>query len=513
MAGEKQQLEKEGDDRRGSLSGKSKAGRGKIWLTIFAVLVISALAVLFLKVPETPLERAIRLIKTNKAAAALPVLEEMSQQQPDNHLYLPWLAQCYLSCDRLAEARGALDTALKLKLPCDTIIPITKSFSKYYQQRLDYAEAERLLLSTQMTCPSADFSEDRKELYGSWAEMEARNGEITGAISHLEALVSMEGGHVPERIRHSMAELYRQKAAVEEAENGNDRNAIKLLEKSLSVADEPASRMALANLYTKNEQLQNAVEQYKEVSKKDSNNLEARRRLIELSVKLEDYRGAQEAALDLAERERCVENFQLLSSISCKLNNYAGAVRALEEASSLAPKDMDLLKELETTLNVWALDLSRKGKQDESHGVKARAERVAETIKILAKELYPDAKTSEQNPQTLQQTSGPSISLTASRIWLSKGSLTPEGEIKMKNTGSEALSNLALTVTFYDKTTKKRSGSVTVAAAGENHPMLPGQSRILYFSSPNIVRGEHQLSVLIYWKGKLIRELPVVKER
>ena len=104
------------------------------------------------------------------------------------------------------------------------------------------------------------------------------------------------------------------------------------------------------------------------------------------------------------------------------------------------------------------------------------------------------------------------MALTASRIWLSKGSFTPEGEIKLKNVGTEPVAELALTVAIYDKTSKKRTGSVTVSAAGSSHPMLPGQTRVLYFSSPNIVRAEHQLSVLIYWKGKLIRELPVVKE-
>jgi hypothetical protein len=52
-----------------------------------------------------------------------------------------------------------------------------------------------------------------------------------------------------------------------------------------------------------------------------------------------------------------------------------------------------------------------------------------------------------------------------------------------------------------------------VSAAGAGHPILPGQTRSLYFSSPNIVKTDHQLSVIIFWKGKLIRELPVIKER
>ena len=107
----------------------------------------------------------------------------------------------------------------------------------------------------------------------------------------------------------------------------------------------------------------------------------------------------------------------------------------------------------------------------------------------------------------------PPIALSTSRIWLSKGSYTPEGEITVKNISAQPVSDLSLSAVFFDNTIKRRTGSVTVSAASATHPMLAGQTRTLYFSSPNIVKSDHILCVLIFWQGKLIRELPVVKER
>lgn len=483
------------------------------WWWLLVIAAIAACAFFFIRMPQTPLEKAVALIKANKAAAALPILEDLAQKQPDSSLYLPWLAQCYLSTDRLAEGRTALDTAIKLKISCQTIAPIVLNFSAYYRQKSDFSEAERLLNSTVPLCPSSDFQEERKLIYTEWAEDESKRGDIAQAISHLEMLASMDTEH-SEKQSHTLAELYRQQAAIEETQHGNDNKAIQLLEKSLTVADEPASRMALGNLYSKNGDFGRAAVHLKQVCKSDPNNLEARHKLIDLLTKLNDCQGAQEAAAELADREHSVENYQLLASLNLKMGNHAGAVRALEEASTLAPKDLNVMENLETALTSWAADLIKKGKQDESIAVKNRAERIAESIKILEKELNPDDENpEEQKPETSDLLPGnPPISLASSRIWLSKSSVTPEGEIKLKNIGNEPL-EVALTVAFYDKTSKKRSGSVTVSAAGSSYPMLPGQSRVLYFSSPNTVRPDHQLSVLIYWKGKLIRELPVVKER
>ncbi len=79
-----------------------------------------------------------------EAAAALPILEQLSHQQPDNPGVLPWLAQCYLRTDRIAEGRTALDTALRLKLPGATLAPVVLAYANYYESKADYAEAERL---------------------------------------------------------------------------------------------------------------------------------------------------------------------------------------------------------------------------------------------------------------------------------------------------------------------------------------------------------------------------------
>ena len=180
----------------------------------------------------------------------------------------------------------------------------------------------------------------------------------------------------------------------------------------------------------------------------------------------------------------------------------------------MAPKDLELLTQLEDALSNWSDDLANHGKQEESAAVKTKRDRVSETMKAIEKEQnVVDDKEKEIAP--LANTLAPGdlpVSLITSRIWLSKGSVTPEGEIKLKNIGTDQVADLALTVAFFDSTLKKRTGSVTVSAAGASHPLPPGQSRVVYFSSPNTMRGDHQLSVLIYWKGRLIRELPVVKE-
>ncbi len=411
----------------------------------------------------------------------------------------------------MAEGRTALDTAIRCKLPPTKIIPVVVSFSKYYRQRSDFAEAERLLTSAQSVIPGSSFETERRDVYREWAESDAQNNKIAEAITHLEAYIGPDGSSDPQ-VAHRLAELYRQQAAIEEMQNGDDKKAISLLEKSLAVADEPASRMALANLYGKNNDTAKAIENLREVCKNDPNNLEARHRLVDLCIKTGDYKAAQEAALELSERERSIENYQTLASLYLKSSNFAGAVHALEEATSLVPKDLALLEKLHTALHDWASDLVKSGKMDDAQSIKGRAERVAENIKLIEKELNPDDNKSAE-PSKTASGDGPPLSLTASRIWLSKGSLTPEGEIKVKNSSEEPVTDLTLTVAFYDHTSKRRTGSVAVAAANESHPILPGQSRSFYFSSPNIVKAEHQLSVLIYWKGKLIRELPVVKER
>ena len=102
----------------------------------------------------------------------------------------------------------------------------------------------------------------------------------------------------------------------------------------------------------------------------------------------------------------------------------------------------------------------------------------------------------------------------ASHNWLSAGSLTPEGEIKIKNISGQAVTELSLTAVFFDHTRRQSNGSVGLPVVTPNsNPFAPGTERTLYFSCPNIVKEGNQLGVMIFWKGKLLREFPVVKQR
>src|SRR5258708_7318285 len=81
---------------------------------IVIALCLAALAIYYLRPIETPFGQAIRLIQEHKAAQALPILETLSRQNPDNANIFPWLAQAYLATDRIAEGRTSLDTSLRL---------------------------------------------------------------------------------------------------------------------------------------------------------------------------------------------------------------------------------------------------------------------------------------------------------------------------------------------------------------------------------------------------------------
>jgi hypothetical protein len=103
--------------------------------------------------------------------------------------------------------------------------------------------------------------------------------------------------------------------------------------------------------------------------------------------------------------------------------------------------------------------------------------------------------------------------LVSSRLVLARGSVTPEGEIKLRNISGVPVKDLVLSIVFYDSTARRRLGLVSVAPASPTHPLEPGASTSAYFSCPNVVKPEHQLSVIIYWQGRFFKELPVVKER
>jgi tetratricopeptide (TPR) repeat protein len=470
--------------------------------------VLIGVAIMYKPAP-TELDEAIALIKANRHAGALPLLEEVARKQPENQDVFPWLAECYLRTDRLAEGRTALDTALKVKLPGSLTAPVVLAYADYYEHKNDFAEAERLFASAQSSVAEKDLQEGKASLYSNWSDSNASSGQTDAALNHLQTAYKLLPDSDPNKsaLPHKISEYYRQLAAVAETEQSDDAKATRLLQASLKWCDEPATRMALGSLYLRDNKVAEAIQSYKAVCDQDANNLEARHHLVDLCLQTKDLQGAQQALLELTEKERSVENFEMLSKLNLQLSNYAGAVSALEDALMLRPNDIPLLTSLHDTLVSWNNDLLKQGKQDESMSVKGHADRVADMLKSL------QSTDDQDDPDKLAGPGDPPISLVASRIWLGRGSFTPEGEIRFKNISGRPVTDLALSMVFFDKTSRRNNGSVSVNAASESHPLQPGTVQSAYFSCPNIVKAEHQLAVLILWKGRFLRELPVVKER
>lgn len=460
---------------------------------------------------HSPLDEAIRLIRSNKAAAALPLLEDIARTEPENKKIFPWLALCYLETDRLPEARTALETSLALKVDCAPIVEVTLDFAHAYQARQDHAEVEKLLLAVIKVCPDNLLSQAIAQNAVLWSDLEEKEGKLQEAVRHLEISLEALPSNDPARrqIPHKLAEYYRRLAAEAEVKNRNEETALAFLEKSLQSADEPATHMVMAAIYLRQKKIQKAIEHYRIVCANDPNNLEARHNLVNLLLESADLQAAEATLAELSEQERTAENYELLASIRMKLHNQAGAVRALDAALEFRPEEIRLLKKLENSLRTWAKSLAEHGKQEESMPPLARAERIAEIIKKLSKpeDILTDQQTSLKAPSTV-----PNISIYASRIWLAKGSLTPEGEIRIKNISSCLIDDLTLTAVFYDNTRRIRNGSVAVSVVNPSYPMQPGEIRSVYISCPNIVRAEDKLSVIIFWKRKLLGEFPVTKE-
>jgi tetratricopeptide (TPR) repeat protein len=496
----------------------------KIWQILgisLSVAVVLLIAYMVVKPAETPFTRAVALIRANKAAAALPILEDLSKKEPENSAVLPWLAQGYLLTERLGEGRTALDTALKLKLPGATLVPVVLAYADYYESKNDFEEAEKLFDSAAAACAGSDLNGGRAQLYLKWGERNAEDGDLGAAVEHLEK-ANLLVADVPEPVRSQipsrLAQYYREMAALAETKAKKDDEAIALLEKSLRVSDEPATRMALAAIYTRHKDWDKAIENYTLVSQADENNLEARHRLIDILLSKKDYPHAQEALMELIDKEKSIENYEMLVAVDLKMQNYAGAVKALEDAIGLREKDPVLLVQLEKTLRDWSASLAKQGKPDEAMSVRGHAERVAEMITELTKkeevakeELPVDNAASTSEPPPWPPGKAP-IALTSSRIWLSRGSLTPEGEIQIKNITGRPVDDLSLTVVFYDNTAKTGTGTVVLPVASQSSPPFEANAaKSLYFSCPNIVKADHQLAVVIFWKGRFLKELPVVK--
>ncbi len=480
-------------------------------MIIALVLAVAGLAFELTRHKETDLEKAARLIQQGKAAMAIPMLEKLSREEPDDANVFPWLAQGYLATERYAEGRTALDTALRLKLPPQKLAPVIQQFADYYQRRGDFDEAEKLYQSVTRVYTGHDFDPGKARMYLVWGESNILNNQLQEAVQHLQLAQSLASEEtVKKTIPHKLSDCYRRLAAMAEA-NHDDQEAIKLLEKSLSVCDEPLTRVQLALIYARNGQTEKAIENYESVSSEDPNNLEVRHRLIELLMAKHDYNKAQIALSDLTDKEKSVDDYELLADVNLKIHNYAGAVRALEEASSLRPS-VPLLEKLKATLLLWSDQLNSEKKYQEATSVKGHADRVDEqlaTMKgtdVTSEDLNPDADQQGWDPNK------PPIAIVFSRNWLAKDSLTPEGKIKIKNITGAPISDLTLTAVFFDNTTRKRNGSVALPVASPSSaPIEADGERWLYFSCPQTVKIDHLLAVKIMWQGTFLKEFPVSK--
>ena len=267
--------------------------------------------------------------------------------------------------------------------------------------------------------------------------------------------------------------------------------------------------MILGDLYFAQKKDDKAIENYVQVVSQDASNLEARHKLIELYLAKKDLEAAAGALSELSEKERSFENFELLADLSLKLGDYPGAVRALEEASNLNPKPQ-LLKDLLKTLNLYAQQLTREKRLQEAIAVKGHAERIADKLALIVK-----AEKKEESVRPGSWSPGnPPVSILSSRNWLYAGSSTPEGEIRIKNISPESVGDLTMIAVFFDHTRRTTRGSVVLpVASSSSAPFHPQAERTLYFSCPNIVDPDHQLGVKIYWKGRFLKEFPVIKQR
>lgn len=497
-----------------SESTKATATSSSVFLRaviLLGVILLFAVGAFYLSRPkETPFTRSVAQIKHGKAAKAIPVLEKIIRDYPDTPEVYPWLAQAYLATERYAEGRTALDTSLRLNLPAKHLFPVITAYAQYYIQRGDFDEAEKLYLSSNKIGQAKHFDSDRAKMYLLWADKNIVNGIYKDAIHHLQLADSLSSG-LKERERksipHLLSDCYRKLAAIAEMEEHNDKEAIKLLEKSISVHDEPITRVALATIFTRLGKTQKAVEQYQAVAQADPNNLEVRHHLIELLLETNDYEKAQDALAELTDKEKSVENFELLADLNLKTGNYAGAVRALEEASGLRATP-EILEKLRDTLLSWRELLLSEKKIQEAISVKGHAERVSEQLALIDPDRENKDKLSKQ--KQWDPASCP-VAIVFSRNWLEKGSYTPEGKIKIRNISGSPVKSLALTVVFYDNTSRKRIGKIDQTVATSAKPYPPGTDKWIYFTWPRTVSRNHQLAVIILWKGRFLKEFPVVK--
>ena len=421
----------------------------------------------------------------------------------------PWLAQGYLSCERIAEGRIALDTALRMGVPASEVIDAVKAYANFYEQRGDFEEAEKLLQSASNTCPAQLINECRAKLYFDWAEDCLDQENINQAIVHFEQAAKL-GNFIQEPLRSTitrrLAEGYKRLAATSQV-GGNLPQAASELEKSLVASDQPSTRMALAQIYTDLNQNDKAIDNYQVIADSDPDNLEARHHLIDLLIQTKNFTRAQEALVELTDKEKSIENYQQLADVDLHLQNYAGAVHALEDACDLGAK-ADLYTQLLSVLNDWQLALTKERKVEEAASVKGHAERVSEQLNQLLlrggdENSAEEDKLGNQLGKFANAKDLP-VALVSSRVWLSAGSCTPEGEIKIKNITGHPVRDLTLTAVFYDLTSRTTNGMVKLpVTTPASVPFAASGSRTLYFSCPQTVVAEHQLGVKLFWQKEL----------
>ncbi len=477
-------------------------------IAIFVLVVFSAQRYFF---RPTPYMQAVSLVKAGKARLALPLLEQLVLQHPDNANLYPWLALGYLKCERVAEGRIALDTALKMGLPASDVIQSVNAYADFYENRQDFEEAEKLMASAGSNCPPRILNDSRAKLYMNWAQANFDENNVEEGVNHLEkANANREylSESLQSLISRRLAEGYKRLASICETAN-EDGKAVLWLEKSLAVIDDSSTRTALAEIYARLNQIQKAIENDQTAVEGDTNNLEARHHLIDLLIQSGDFTKAQTALVELIDKEKSVDNYEQLVEVSLKLKNYAGAVHALEDACDLGIK-ADLLKQLLTVLNDWEESLTQEQKFEEAASVKGHSERVAEQLNEI---ILEEAKNTPNSDTKFASAKNLPVALISSRIWLSTGSLTPEGEIKIKNITGKPVSELTLTAIFFDHTLERNNGTVRLPVATPSSiPFAAGSSRTLYFSCPETVRSEHRLAVKLFWKGYFLKEFPVAKQ-
>lgn len=482
--------------------------QNKKLVVAISILLAAGLIFLIFQPQETELSRAIRLIKQNKAAAAVPMLERLAIKHPDEPDVHPWLAQGYLATQRYAEARTELDTAIRLHVSPKSLSPMIQAFTNYYQIRGDFQDAEKLYQAAVRIGLKDNIMSERSRFYIAYADHDLQSEKYDEAAKHLQLAQELSTGLDEETrkgIKIRQADCLRRMAALAEMSEKDEDKALKLLEQSLSISDETMTHKAIATIYERRGNQQEAIKHFEAVAKADPNNLEVWHHLVDLLLARKEFDKAQEALNELSTKERSPENYELLANVCLKLSNYAGAVRGFEEAANLSPT-LPLLEKLKKTLLLFADSLNQEGKTQEAESVRGHADRVSEQIAVKLQE-----KEAQDAAKIKAKIGAEPISILFSRNWLAKDSITPEGKLRIRNASDTPIEDLTLTAVFYDRTARLRNGSVDLPVASPSHTLGPQEEKWLYFSCPSTVKRDHQLTVIIYSKGKLMKEFPVAK--